>query len=175
MTQTTSKTKHSLARLAVMLVIALAVLGLVLNGISAKVLQRFWQDILERPGWTMQFRFILQPVMAAIAALHDGLKDARTGRSPYFWTLLISRADRGARLYEGVISTSRIILLGLAMDTIYQVIVLKTFYPGEAAVVAIVLAFVPYVVLRGPITRIVRWRRGDATTHAASADESAGE
>ncbi len=35
----------------------------------------------------MTFRFILQPVMAAIAALHDGIKDARLGRSPYFWTV----------------------------------------------------------------------------------------
>jgi hypothetical protein len=38
--------------------------------------------------------------------------------------------------------------------------VLKTFYPGEAAIVAIMLAFVPYLLLRGPVARIVRWRRG---------------
>ena len=172
MTQTTSKTQRRLACLAVMLIVVLAVLGLALNGLSTKVLQRLWQDILQRPGGTMTFRFILQPIMAAIAALHDGLRDARTGRSPYFWTLLTSRADRGARLYEGVISTSRIILLGLVMDTIYQVIVLKTFYPAEAAIVAVALAFLPYLVFRGPITRIVRWRRGDADTRAASADDS---
>ena len=43
----------------------------------------------------MTFRFILQPVMAAVAALHDGIKDARLGRSPYFWTVAAQRA--GAR------------------------------------------------------------------------------
>ena len=37
----------------------------------------------------MKFRFILQPSMAAIAAIRDGLKDARTGRSPYFWAIVI--------------------------------------------------------------------------------------
>ena len=60
----------------------------------------------------MTFRFILQPVMAAIAALLDGIKDARTGWSPYLWTLLTNSAGRGVRLHEGLISTARIILLG---------------------------------------------------------------
>ncbi len=108
----------------------------------------------------MRFRFILQPVMAAIAALHDGVEDAKLGRSPYIWTLLNSPPERGGRLAEGVISTARVLLLGLCMDTAYQLIVLKTFYPGEAVVVAIALAFVPYLILRGPIARIARWRRG---------------
>jgi len=49
--------------------------------------------------------------------------------------------------------TARIILLGIAMDAIYQFIVLKRFYPVEALIVAIALAFVPYVLLRGPIDR----------------------
>jgi putative membrane protein len=48
--------------------------------------------------------------------------------------------------------------LGLCMDAIYQWIVRKTFYPAEAVIVAIALAFFPYVLLRGPITRIARWR-----------------
>jgi hypothetical protein len=42
------------------------------------------------------------------------------------------------------------------MDAIYQWIVLKTFYPGEAVIVAIGLAFFPYRLLRGPITRLAR-------------------
>jgi hypothetical protein len=35
--------------------------------------------------------------------------------------------------------------------------VLKTFYPGEAVIVAVALAFFPYLLLRGPIDRIARW------------------
>jgi hypothetical protein len=35
--------------------------------------------------------------------------------------------------------------------------VLKTFYPGEAEIVAILLAFVPYLLLRGPVARVARW------------------
>jgi hypothetical protein len=65
-------------------------------------------------------------------------------------------------LREGIIATSRIILLGLAMDAIYQAIVLKTFYPGETVIIAILLAFVPYALLRGPAARLARWWRRDA-------------
>ena len=95
----------------------------------------------------MTFRFILQPAMAFIAALHDGIKDARTGRSPYFWTVVTNAAERGGRLREGLMSIGRIILLGLGMDAIYQASVLKTFYPGEAAIVAILLTVGVWIVL----------------------------
>jgi hypothetical protein len=161
MTTPASKTQVLLARLTVVLLVALIVIGLARYGVSVKELQRIWQDIVARPGGTMTFRFILQPAMAVLAALHDGIKDAQTGRSPYFWTLLTSRVNRRDRLYEGLIATVRIILLGLVMDAIYQVIVLKTFYPVESVIVALALAFVPYLILRGPIARIARWRRGD--------------
>ena len=151
-----------LARLTVVLLVALVVIGLARYGVSVKEIQRIRQNILARPGGPMTFRFILQPAMAALAAMNDGIKDARTGRSPYFWALLTRRANRGDRLNEGLISTARIILLGLVMDSIYQVIVLKTFYPVESVIVALTLAFVPYLVLRGPIARIARWWQGGA-------------
>ena len=105
----------------------------------------------------MTFRFILQPAMAIIAALRDGVKDARLGRRPYVWALIRGVRDpqgRGGRLWEGIVSTARIIILGVVMDVIYQWGVLDTFYPVQAAVIAILLAFVPYLVLRGPFERI---------------------
>jgi len=111
----------------------------------------------------MTFRFFLQPIMATIAALLDGLKDARTGRAPYLWTILTNPAKRGGRLREGVISTARVLLLGLVMDAIYQFIVFDTFHPAEAVIIALLLAFVPYLLLRGLVARIARWWRGDGS------------
>src|SRR5258708_7687009 len=102
--------------------------------------------------------------MAAIAAFLHGRKDARLGRSPYFWTVVSNRQDRVARLREGLNATARIIVLGLVVDLIYQLIILKRFYPVEAVIVAVLLGFVPYVVFRGVVTRIVyRWHGGGST------------
>ncbi|HEX7079392.1 MAG TPA: hypothetical protein VF329_00055 [Gammaproteobacteria bacterium] len=139
------------------LIVAGIVAGSLWYGFSSDVEQRIWRDLSERPGGPMTFRLILQPAMAALVAMRDGMEDARTGRSPYFWTLLVDRRERGPRLREGVIATSRIILLGLVMDVVYQLTVLDSFYPGEAVIVALLLAFVPYLLLRGPFARISAW------------------
>jgi len=161
LTETASKTKILLAQLVVVLMIAFVVLGAAWYGFSAEARERIWQNLLDRPGGPMTFRFILQPIMATIAALYDGIKDARTGRSPYLWTILTNSAKRGGRLREGLVSTARVILLGLCMDLIYQFIEFDTFHPAEAVIIALLLAFVPYLLLRGPCGRIVRWWRGD--------------
>ena len=104
----------------------------------------------------MSFRFILQPVMAAIAALHDGIKDARLGRRPISGRLSRS-GERGGRLREGLIATARIILLGLGMDAIYQATVLEPSIRARWSIIAILLAVVPYFLLRGPFARVARW------------------
>ncbi len=156
MARAATRTQSILAQLALALVIIFALVGLVLHGFSAEVRARVFTSIAERPGGPMTFRFILQPVMAALLAAIDGVRDARSGTPPYFWSLLTGTTHRVDRIYDGVIATSRVILLGLAMDVAYQVIVFKTFYPGEAAIVAVLLAFVPYLLLRGPFQRLAR-------------------
>jgi hypothetical protein len=43
---------------------------------------------------------------------------------------------------------------------IYQVIVLRRFYPAEAVIVALLFAFIPYMIVRGLAARIARrWHR----------------
>jgi hypothetical protein len=156
-----------LARLVVASILALIVAGIVWHGVSIPVFQRIWHDLIERPDAPMRFRFILQPLMAAIVAIRDGLKDARSGRSPYFWTMLGNPRERTRRLNEGLNATARIILLGLVMDAIYQSVVLRQFYPAEAVIVALLFAFVPYAIMRGPAARIAR-RWSPATRHQTS-------
>jgi hypothetical protein len=157
-----------LAKLAVALVIALIVAGVVWRGVTNATLERIWREFVEGPNAPMRFRLILQPLIAALVAIRDGLKDARTGRSPYFWTVLRDPCRRVKRLKEGLNSTARIILVAVTMDTIYQVIALKLFDPTEAVGIAVLLAFVPYLVIRGPTTRLARRWLGSAARHRIS-------
>lgn len=170
MARTATRTQALLAQVALALVIIFALLGLALHGFSADVRERVFTSIAERPGGPMTFRFILQPVMAAVMAAIDGLRDARSGTPPYFWSLVTGTNQRVDRIYDGVIATSRVILLGLGMDVVYQWIEFKTFYPGEAAIVAVLLAFIPYLLLRGPFARLARmWL---ARTPSTKGDQS---
>jgi hypothetical protein len=156
-----------LAKLIIALILVLIVAGIVWHGVSLPTFRRIWHQLIDRADAPMRFRFILQPVMAAFLAIRHGLNDARTGRSPYFWTMLGNPRERAQRLNEGLNATARIIFLGLLMDAIYQVIVLRRFYPAEAVIVALLFAFIPYVIIRGPATRIARrWLR--ASPHQTS-------
>ena len=126
-------------------------------GVSAAgahgIFGRMWSGLAFEWSGPLGFRFVLQPVMAATLAVRDGIRDAGAGRSPYFWTVLTNPAERTARLLEGLKATARVILLALAMDAAYQVIVFRRFYLDEAIGIAILLAFVPYLLIRGPVER----------------------
>jgi hypothetical protein len=105
----------------------------------------------------MSFRLLLQPAMALIFAIRDGLKDAREGRPAYFYSLFTRPENRRRQLREGFKAVSRVFALAIVIDLIYQVIVLRWFYPFEALIVALVLAFLPYILLRGLVNRIARF------------------
>ncbi len=146
-----------MAWLVVILTAGFLFYGIYRHGLSWETQARLWRDIFDRPGGPMSFRFVLQPTMALIAALHDGIADARSGRRPYLHTVLTDPAARVERTMEGLYAISRIILLGFAMDAIYQWREFGTFFPAEAVVITLILAVIPYVILRGPIARIARW------------------
>ena len=52
---------------------------------------------------------------------------------------------------------TRVILLGIAMDAAYQFSVIKAFRPLEMVTVVLLLAFVPYLLMRGPARRVIHW------------------
>ena len=125
-----------------------------------ELLMRVWTNLMDRVGGPMTFRVILQPTMAVLLAVRAGLKDAREGRPPYLWTILTDPEERDGLLREGWKSTARVFLLAVIMDVIYQWIVQHWIYPGEVLIVAVLLAIVPYLLIRGPVTRVAeRWRR----------------
>ena len=156
MTSSNQQTLGLLSKLVIMAALSMIAVGVLWHGVSLGELQRFWENLLERPSRPMAFRFILQPAMAASIAIRAGISDAQTGHPPYLWAVLREAQERTARLREALNATAKIILIGLVMDIVYQVVVLRTFYPGEALVIALLLAFVPYLLIRGPSARIAR-------------------
>jgi hypothetical protein len=125
-------------------------------------LTRFWDQLIAQWSGPLSFRLILNPVMATILAVLDGLKDARAGRSPYLRTILFDPSQRAAYVREGLKRVSRVIILSFVMDAIYQFMVLRTLYVGEALVTVFVLAVLPYALIRGSVHRIVRRLHGGA-------------
>ena len=121
-----------------------------------ETLSRIVENLMGRIHGPLTFRLILQPLMATIYATLDGRRDAREGKPPYFWALFTDAEHRRDMLKEGWKSVSKVFILAILIDGIYQFMVFQWFYPGEALILALILAIVPYLLLRGPINRI--WR-----------------
>jgi hypothetical protein len=156
MTKPVSKSQRTLARVVIVLVVAFTIAGVLWYGVSADERARLWQNLFERKTGPMTFRYFLQPTIGAIAAWRDARADVAAGRSPFLWGAITDPAERRRRFDEALLATSRIILLGLVMDIIYQAIVFRTFFPFEAVLFSLALAFVPYLLLRGLFARGMR-------------------
>jgi hypothetical protein len=58
-----------------------------------------------------------------------------------------------------------LLVLAFGIDVVYQIIMQQWVYPAEALIVAIVLALVPYLLIRGSVTRIARAWFGSGERH----------
>ena len=125
-------------------------------------LERIVHDLLARLDGPLHFRFIFQPLMAIIFAVVDGTKDARAGKPAYFWELLVTPQSRKALAQDGWKSVGKIFIFAIILDSVYQMEIHSTIYAGELLVVSFALAILPYLIVRGPVNRIVRLFRGHA-------------
>jgi hypothetical protein len=121
-----------------------------------EILARIWENLGGRIGGPMKFRLLLQPLMVSFFAIRSGIKDARAGRPPFFWTVLSDPQSRADLLRDGWKDIAKVFTMAFAVDVIYQLIVERWVYLLESLIVAIVLAIIPYLILRGPVTRIAR-------------------
>lgn len=117
---------------------------------------RVWHDLIGRIGGPLSLRLWLQPTMAMVFAVRDGLKDSRTGNPAYFYAFFTDPQHRRTLLTSGWHAVAKVFLLVVALDAIYQLIVFRWIYPIEALLVAFILALFPYFLLRGPVNRIAR-------------------
>lgn len=120
------------------------------------IIARILENMADRVTGPMKFRLILQPLMAVIFAVRSGLRDAREGKPAYFWGLFTEPDKRREMLRDGWKSVGTVFILAVILDTVFQLVVFRWVYPGEALIVAMILAIVPYIVIRGPVNRIAR-------------------
>ncbi len=131
----------------------------------SELLSMWWREMVERPAGPHAFRVYLQPMMAMLLAARDGLKDAHAGRPPYFWSLFTDPVHRAESVHSGWRSLWRVVVLALVLDVGYQLVVLGGLRPLQGVLVAVVLAIVPYVLLRGVVNRIARRAGGHGHPH----------
>jgi hypothetical protein len=132
-----------------------------------QLFSRMWDHLISRGAGLMSLRIILQPLMATIFATRDGVRDARSGRPAFFWSLIVNPEERRTGFKELWQAVGKIFILALILDCIYQLIMYRWIYIGEALILAGVVALVPYLLIRGPVNRIARalWKPEPFSQH----------
>ncbi len=131
----------------------------------AEMIARGWDNFTARPTGSLNLRFFIQPALAAFLGIRAGLKDARAGRTPYLWATVTGHGRRWALLKDALKDLRTPLLIAALLDAIYQSITHEAIYLFELLFTIMLLAFVPYTIVRGIVNRLarlrLRWRRSE--------------
>jgi hypothetical protein len=121
-----------------------------------EIFSRVWENLGGRLTGPMNLRLIIQPTVAMILAIRAGLRDAHQNRPAFLWAVLWNPAHRRELLRQGWKDVGKVFVLAAILDVVYQLIVHRAVYSLELLITAVTLAIVPYVLVRGPISRIAK-------------------
>ncbi len=122
--------------------------------------------LIGRLQGPLTLRFLLQPLTAVILAIRVGIRDAREGRPPYFfWPVFTDPLQRPELIRLAWKDVGKVFVVAFMLDVVYELIVYRWVYPGQALIVAAVLAIIPYLLVRGPVTRILLRVRAAEDSH----------
>lgn len=121
-----------------------------------EIFARIWENLADRVSGPMWFRTVMQPAVAIFFAVKDAMNDARLGRPPYLWKILTNHGGHRRELIrDGWTSIAKVFFMAMVIDAVYQLIVQRWIYPLEIFIVAVLLAVVPYILIRGPLNRFL--------------------
>jgi hypothetical protein len=123
----------------------------ILEGVSRAV-----THLIERADGPLHFRLVVMPTVVTMLAILADRRDAREGRPAPLGAFITDPVERRRLFRLAVKDIGRVFIVAIVLDTTYQVIVFRWVYPGEVLIVAVACAIVPYVLVRGPIIRLVR-------------------
>src|ERR1039458_3737412 len=96
-------------------------------------------NLVARLDGPLHFRFIFQPLMAAIFAVIDGVKDAKMGKPPYFWAMIVGAGRRKELIKDGWKSICKVFIVAMLLEAIYQVKVGHLDFRGYVFIAPFVL------------------------------------
>ena len=109
-------------------------------------LGRGWENFTARPEGVMNFRFIIQPILAGILAIRSGINDAKINATASASTNFLSgRSQWSSSLWKGI----RVpFFIGAILDSIYQLIIHQGIFLLELLFTVALLVIIPYYIIR---------------------------
>jgi hypothetical protein len=125
----------------------------------SEFLSQHWHHLIGRLNGPLNFRLLIQPLVAAFFGVRAGMRDAHEDRPPFGWHLLTTRhGNRPQLLQDAWRSIGKLFIAAMVIDIIYEIYVLHWIYPQQAPIVATIFAVPSYIACRGLTNRIARQR-----------------
>lgn len=133
---------------------------------------RVLENLNYRVAGPMHFRIYLQPLIASVFAVIAGIRDAKLGRPSHFRLMLSDSAHRAELMRDGWRSIGRVFIFAAVLDIIYQFIVERFVYPLEVLITALVLALLPFLIVRAIVSHIAWYFVGGEKNPDYATDDS---
>ena len=126
-------------------------------------MDEYFSEMWNGPG---RLRFFLQPVLAILLGVRDGVRDAKEGRPPYVWSV-VTGTDRVQQLKRGLKQIALPLGVGFILSLVFQYVIRRVVHVGIAVLFGAVFIAIPYMAARALSNRLyrptVRRRRAEAT------------
>ena len=118
--------------------------------------RQFLEELPQRFTGPGRFRFVLQPLVAILLGWREGRADARAGRPPYLYGLLVIGGKRKEMVRSGWSTVRDLLAIGILLDAVAQFLIYRQVHPGAALVIGPVLVTFPYATSRALTNRVAR-------------------
>jgi len=116
------------------------------------------ERLVVRLTGPMHFRFILQPLMAILLGIRDGVHDAKVGTPPFIWDLLSNPKGRKRQFQRALRSLAFPIIVAAILDGVVQYLLFREVRLLGAVLFGVTIMGLPYAFARALTNRIVSSR-----------------
>lgn len=121
----------------------------------------FWENLVARTTGPLHLRFYMAPAISILYAAQAAVRDAKKHMPPYLFRLLVTSEQRKAIALEGWKDIGKVFMIAVMIDIIYQFVMIFSpekmgkFHLLESIIVALALTILPYILIRGPLNRLI--------------------
>jgi hypothetical protein len=148
-----------LALLVIAITLPFVIVDIIETGRVYVFARQFLKELPQRFTGPGRLRFILQPMIATVLGIREGLADAKAGNPPYLFGLLVGAGRRRELLRSGAAAIGTLLAMGIILDLVFQLVVYRSVHPGAALLVGPILICFPYALSRAVTTRVARCLR----------------
>jgi hypothetical protein len=118
-------------------------------------MRQYFYEMLHGPG---SLRVFIQPAIALLLGVRDGINDWALGRGPYLITIFRQRKRGTVLLRQGLRAIALPLCIAVAASLLFQYLIRARMRFVPALLYAILFVAIPYMLARAVANRVERFR-----------------